>query len=152
MDEDWEKIEFRDVDFSFQNYPVLKGLNILISKGKSIAIIGRSGIGKSTLLDLLLRFYDPQSGAIFIDKKDIRSKQISQYRRLFAFVSQDPILFNGTVEENVDFGRDLGIGINEKALERANTIDFLKRRKHYLSEEVGDNGSHFSMDSAKESL
>ena len=99
-------IEYRNVTFAYNSEPVLKHINLVIEKGKTLAIVGKSGSGKSTLVDLLPRFIDPQEGSILINGKDIRSYRIADLRNLLGIVSQQSILFNDTFFNNIAFGFD----------------------------------------------
>jgi ATP-binding cassette subfamily B protein/subfamily B ATP-binding cassette protein MsbA len=89
-----ETIAYRDVSFRYKTDFVLKGISLMVKKGRMIALVGHSGSGKSTLADLLPRLYDVTSGQILIDGVDIRDYKISDLRNLMGIVSQDPILFN----------------------------------------------------------
>ena len=96
------EIEFRDVWFSYKpGHPVLKGISFRIAPGEKLAIVGATGAGKSTIISLLSRFYDTQSGQILIDGVDIRSMSLDRLRQTITTVLQDPFLFSGTVEENI---------------------------------------------------
>ncbi len=96
------EIEFRDVWFSYKpGHPVLKGISFRIAPGEKLAIVGATGAGKSTIINLLSRFYDVQSGQILIDGVDIRSMSLDRLRQTITTVLQDPFLFSGTVEENI---------------------------------------------------
>ena len=102
-------IEFRDVHFRYPTrpeQPVLRGLNLTVKPGQYVALVGASGCGKSTTIALMERFYDPLSGGVFVDGKDISSLNINDYRGFLALVSQEPTLYQGTVRENVLLGAD----------------------------------------------
>ncbi|HLF64702.1 MAG TPA: ABC transporter transmembrane domain-containing protein [Saprospiraceae bacterium] len=101
-------IEFRDVHFEYPSrpdIPVLRGVNMLISEGTKIALVGQSGAGKSTIAALLLRYYNVTSGNIFIDDIDIREIEISAYRHSIGLVPQEVLLFGGTIRENILYGK-----------------------------------------------
>ncbi|TMW66361.1 hypothetical protein Poli38472_004126 [Pythium oligandrum] len=99
-------IEFRDVEFAYRpEFPILKGASFKVEAGKTVAIVGTSGSGKSTVLRLLYRFYDPQSGSILIDGKDIRELDANDVRKAIAIVPQDTVLFNDTIFYNINYGR-----------------------------------------------
>jgi len=102
-----ENIEFRDVSFTYPGvrYDVLKDISLSIRKGDITALVGRSGVGKTTLVDLLPRFHDPSRGSIFIDDIDISEATLKSLRNQIGVVSQDVILFNDTVKNNIAFGR-----------------------------------------------
>ena len=99
-------IEFKNVHFAYDgDEPVLQDLSLRVHPGQRVALVGRSGAGKSTIINLLFRFYDPQAGAILIDNHDIRDIRLRNLRKHLGLVSQDTILFNATVSENIRYGR-----------------------------------------------
>ncbi|MCD6352695.1 MAG: ABC transporter ATP-binding protein [Proteobacteria bacterium] len=99
------KIEFRNISFSYEGYfPVLKNINLMINPGDSVAIVGRVGSGKTTILNLLFRLYEVKEGSIFIDGQDIQSIPLEKLRRNIGFVPQDTFLFSDTIKENIRFG------------------------------------------------
>ncbi|MFW6287570.1 MAG: ABC transporter ATP-binding protein [bacterium] len=139
-------VEFRDVSFGYEgDEDVLKDINLKIKPGEKIALVGASGAGKSTLVNLLPRFYDVSSGEILIDGKDIRDIQIKSLRQNIGMVLQDPILFSGTLKENILYGRpsasDKDIVAAAKA---ANAYDFIKELPKGFSTEVGERGTRLS--------
>ena len=101
-----DSIEFRSVWYAYNDEPVLKDINLRIKKGQTVAVVGKSGAGKSTMADLMPRFIDPDQGAIMIDGVDIRDLKIANLRDLMGIVSQQPILFNTSFTENIAFGID----------------------------------------------
>jgi len=101
-----DRIVLRNVAFGYDTEIVLDGVNLEICKGEVVALVGPSGFGKSTLADLVLRFYDPTRGTITIDGRDLRSLRQDSYRRLFGVVPQEPLLFNATIRENIAYGRN----------------------------------------------
>jgi ABC-type multidrug transport system fused ATPase/permease subunit len=104
-----DKIEFKNVSFSYRKDDmvyVLKDINLTIPKGKTIALVGQSGSGKTTLADMLPRYYDPNNGEIFIDGNNLKSLKIKDLRQLLGVVTQESILFNDSVLNNIAFGLD----------------------------------------------
>ena len=124
-------IEFRDVHFRYPTrpeQPVLRGLNLTVKPGQYVALVGASGCGKSTTIALMERFYDPLSGGVFVDGKEISSLNINDYRGFLAFVSQEPTLYQGTIRENVLLGADRDDVPEEaivQACKDANIYDFI---------------------------
>lgn len=102
-----DSIEFKNLTFRYPGTDriILDGINLKIKKGEVVAIVGRSGVGKTTIIDLIPRFYDPQEGAVLIDGIDLRRVRLSSLRRLIGIVSQEIILFNDTVKNNIRFAR-----------------------------------------------
>ena len=97
-------LEFKDIEFSYDQEIVLKDINLSIKKDEITAIVGKSGSGKSTLIDLILRFYDPSKGKVFLDGVDLKSFNLESYRNLFGVVFQDVSLLNDTIENNILYG------------------------------------------------
>ena len=111
------RIEFRNVTFSYaNNVEVLHGINLIAEPGETIAIVGPTGAGKSTITNLVCRFYEVSSGAVLIDGRDIRDITASSLHRHMGYVSQDPILFPGTIAENIAYGAD---DVTHEAIEAA---------------------------------
>ena len=100
-----ETIEFDDVNFSYSNQPVLQNISFSIQKGKTVALLGPSGVGKSTIADLIPRFYDVKAGQVLIDGKDVRQFTMESLRSHMSFVTQEIILFNDTVFNNIALGK-----------------------------------------------
>jgi ATP-binding cassette, subfamily B, bacterial MsbA len=140
-----DSIEFRDVWFSYDSEPVLKDINLTIRKGQTIALVGKSGAGKSTMADLLPRFMDPGKGSIYIDGVDIKTIKIRDLRHLMGIVSQQPILFNTSFRENIAFGVD-GVGQDkvEQAATIANAHEFILDTEKGYENLVGEAGSKLS--------
>lgn len=139
------KIVYDHVNFSYGEEPVLEDINLEVTKGKMIALVGPSGAGKSTLADLLPRFYDVQSGTITIDGKDIREVKIRDLRNLMGIVSQEPILFNDTILNNIAFGKE-GVTEDEivEAARIANAHDFIERMPDGYRSYAGERGQRLS--------
>ena len=140
-----DRIVLEHVDFSYRDgTPVLRDINLTIQRGETVAIVGPSGAGKTTLVDLILRFYDPTAGRVTYDGADIRDFSQRSYRRNFGVVPQDPFLFNMTVRENVVFSRkEDAVGV-ERALRVAHALEFVERLPHVLETVVGDRGTQLS--------
>ncbi|MDX5437995.1 MAG: ABC transporter ATP-binding protein/permease, partial [Pontibacter sp.] len=139
------EIEFKDVAFAYGNKPVLQGINFHIQKGKTVALVGPSGGGKSTLADLLPRFYDPTSGAILIDGHDIRDYTVESVRAQIGVVTQESILFNDTIFNNIAFNKT---GATEEeviaAAKIANAHEFIVNAENGYQTMIGDRGSKLS--------
>lgn len=120
-------IEFRDVRFSYNSEtPVLSGITFKMSPGEVVAVVGKTGAGKSTIADLIPRFYDPDSGSILIDGHDLRNVQIESLRKQIGIVPQETILFGGTIRENITLGNpDATDEMIVKAAEAANAHEFI---------------------------
>ena len=134
-------IELNDVTFAYQEMEVLKNINLQIKKGDIIALVGPSGAGKSTLVDLLPRFYDVTQGSIAIDGINIKKYDIDQLRSLFSIVSQDIVLFNDTVYNNITFGlKDVPEEAVMEAVRTANAENFIQSLPNGLQTNIGDRG------------
>jgi subfamily B ATP-binding cassette protein MsbA len=139
------EICFRNVHFAYESHPVLQGISFSLQKGKMLALVGPSGGGKSTILDLLVRFYDPDAGQILIDGIDHKDIRISDLRHLFGMVNQDTILFNDTIFNNIAFGKeDASIEMVEKAAKIANAHDFIVKSENGYQTKIGDRGTKLS--------
>ncbi|MCS6819894.1 MAG: ABC transporter ATP-binding protein/permease, partial [Chitinophagales bacterium] len=143
-----KEIEFRDVSFSYgknDDKETLRQINLRISKGKIIALVGQSGAGKSTLVDLLPRFYDPQRGEILIDGINIKKITLQSLRSLFGIVSQEAILFNDTVYNNIAFGcADATMDKVVAAAKAANAHDFIMQLENGYNTNIGERGNKLS--------
>lgn len=136
-----DSIVLQNLSFAYGDKPVLENLNLEIRKGQTVALIGQSGAGKTTIADILERFYDPTSGAVLLDGVDIRSYDIHQYRSLFALVSQDVVLFNDTIYNNIVLGRaDVSEEDVWEAARVANILDFIQTLPDGLQHNIGDRG------------
>jgi len=136
------RICFRDVWFAYKDKSwVLKGLDFEIEKGQKVAVVGSTGAGKSTLADLVMRFYDPQKGCILIDGTDLRQLDLKTYRRQIGVVPQDPVLMKGTLAYNIGYGFE---GVTDadmvKAAEIAGILDFIRGLPDGFDTEVGERG------------
>jgi subfamily B ATP-binding cassette protein MsbA len=140
-----QAIEWHNVSFSYGERMVLQNINLRLEKGKSLALVGPSGSGKSTLADLLPRFYDPVQGYISIDGIDIRRIELRSLRNLFGIVTQEPILFNDTVFNNIAFGMPQATMEDvQKAARIANAHDFIMQLENGYDTMLGDGGSRLS--------
>jgi ABC-type multidrug transport system fused ATPase/permease subunit len=140
-------VEFRDVGFAYgADRPVFSGLSFTVKPGETLAIVGTSGVGKTTLLSLILRFYDPTSGAILLDSVDIRTLQLQSLREQISIVLQDPILLGSTIQENIAYGR-LTASFEEivAASKAAGAHDFIMRFPDGYHSEVGERGVRLSV-------
>ncbi len=138
-------IEYKDVHFSYGKDEVLKGIDLRIPKGNFVALVGESGGGKSTMADLLPRFYEVGEGCVRIDGIDIRDYNIGSLRRLMGVVSQDTILFNDTIFNNIAFG--MKNASEEKVIEAAkiaNAHDFIMEMEQGYNTRIGDRGMNLS--------
>jgi len=138
-------IEYRNVRFKYIEEEVLKNVSLTIEKGKTIALVGQSGSGKSTFVDLLPRFWDIQSGNILVDGIDIRDYKIADLRGLMGNVNQDPILFNDTFFNNISFGVETAtIDQVMAAAKVANAHDFIAASPDGYQTNIGDRGGKLS--------
>ncbi|KFO71118.1 Multidrug resistance protein 1, partial [Cuculus canorus] len=142
------EIEFRNIHFSYPSRPdvkILKGLNLKVQTGKTIALVGASGCGKSTTVQLLQRFYDPVEGEIVLDGRDIRTLNVKWLRENIGIVSQEPVLFATTIAENIRYGReDISDTEIEQAAKEANAFDFISRLPDKFNTVVGERGAQLS--------
>lgn len=139
------EIVYNNVSFAYKETPILKGLTTTIPKGKTIALVGESGAGKSTFADLIPRFYDVVGGSITIDGVDIRDIKVRDLRTLISIVSQEAILFNDSVLNNITLGSDV-IDL-EKAMDAAkiaNAHEFIIKLEKGYDTEIGDRGMRLS--------
>ena len=135
------EISFKGVSFRYEEDIVLESIDLEIPKGKITALVGPSGAGKSTLTDLLLRFYDPSQGRIAVDGQDLKELDLSSYRRLFGVVSQESLLFNASVAENIAYpGLDVSPQEVEEAAKVANAHEFIQGMPQGYDSYIGDRG------------
>lgn len=138
-------IEFKNVTFSYDDKVILNNINLTIPKGKTIALVGSSGAGKSTLADLIPRFHDVTSGAILIDGINIKEYSLHSVRSLISVVTQEPILFNDTIANNIALGmQDATIEQVTAAASVANAHTFIQQKEHGYATNIGDRGSKLS--------
>jgi len=135
------KIEFRNVSFAYGNESVLDGVTLTAEGGKTTALVGPSGAGKSTVISLIPRFYDPKEGEILIDGQDIAHITKRSLRQQLAYVSQQPYLFEGTIRDNIRYGRPEATDEDiEKAARLAYAHDFIVAQSQGYDTPVGENG------------
>jgi len=140
-----EKIDIDNISFKYNDDLVLKNFSISVPKGKTIALVGQSGSGKSTIANLLTRFYDVNKGSIKIDGNDIKSVTKKSLRNLMGLVTQDSILFNDTIKNNILIGKpDATENEILEALKIANAWEFVKDLPEGINTNVGDAGNNFS--------
>ncbi|MCH5306312.1 MAG: ABC transporter ATP-binding protein [Rikenella sp.] len=140
-----EGIEFCGVSFAYADRPVLEEITFSIPKGQTVALVGPSGGGKSTLADLIPRFYDPTGGAVRVDGVDLRDYRIESVRAHLGIVAQETVLFNDTIEENIRMGNDTAT--QEEVIEAArvaNAYDFIMATEHGFRTNIGDRGMKLS--------
>jgi subfamily B ATP-binding cassette protein MsbA len=140
-----DSIEFKNVYFKYKDEWVIENLNLKIKKGQTVALVGPSGSGKSTLTDLIPRFYDPIDGQILIDGIDLRDYKILELRSLMAIVTQESILFNDTMANNISFANK---NISDKQIEEAariaNAHSFIAETELGYQTNIGDRGNKLS--------
>ncbi len=139
------QIEFRNVSFRYADQWILKDINLVIPKGKTIAIVGQSGSGKSTMVDLIPRYYDVQEGEVLIDGINVKDLGIFDLRQLIGNVNQEAILFNDTFRNNISFGVDNATDEQiAEAAKIANAYDFIMQSEHQFETNIGDRGGRLS--------
>lgn len=141
------KIEFENIVFEYEKgRPALKNINLSVKEGQSIALVGHTGSGKSTIINLLCRFYDPVQGRVVIDGQDIRDVTIRSLRSQVGIVLQDTFIFSGTIRDNIRFGRlDATDAEVEMAAKAVNAHDFIKQLPNGYETEVQERGNVLSM-------
>jgi len=153
LDHPLGEIEFRNVWFSYRNTAepadedwVLRDVSFRVEPGQTFAIVGHTGAGKTTLISLLLRFYDVQRGQILLDGKDIRTIDLQDLRRQFGIVLQDPFLFTGTIETNIRLGTpNIDRGTVERAVDEIGLGDFVRSLPEGVASSVNERGSTLSV-------
>lgn len=140
------KVEYRHVSFAYKpGEPVIKDISLLALPGEAIALVGASGAGKTTFVNLLPRFYDPESGQIFIDDVDIRDVTLHSLRRQIGIVPQETIMFSGTIAQNIAFGQDdFKMSAVEQAAKIANAHQFISQLPEGYQTWVGERGVNLS--------
>lgn len=140
-----DKIEFRNVSFAYDDAVILDNINLIVEKGKTIALVGSSGAGKSTLADLVPRFHDVTGGEVLIDGVNIKDYSLQSIRSLMSIVTQEPILFNDTIANNIKLGKP--DAIDEEIMHAANVAnahDFIVQKETGYQTNIGDRGSKLS--------
>ncbi|MFM8592062.1 MAG: ABC transporter ATP-binding protein [Sphingomonadales bacterium] len=138
-------IEFKNVEFSYGDTLILDKIDLVIPKGKTIALVGASGSGKSTLADLVPRFHDVTAGEVLLDGINIKKYSLSSLRRLMSIVTQEPIVFNDSIAANIALGRPTATADEiEKAARIANAHAFIVAKEEGYQTNVGDRGSKLS--------
>jgi len=139
------KLEFKDIQFRYEeNRPILQGINFTVEPGEKVAIIGQNGSGKSTILNLLLRFYQPNGGQILADGIDVNLISLEEYRGLFSVVSQEPYLFLGDILENTDLAGEATKEQLEAALQASGVASYITRMPEGEKTQIGRNGAKLS--------
>ena len=137
------EICFDNVSFSYDNEkPSLANINLTIKKGETIALVGSTGSGKTTMVNLLTRFYNPSSGKILIDGQDIVSYELESYRSNFSYVDQNVRLFNDTISGNIAFGQkeSMSIDLIRNAAKVSNSIEFIEKLDKTFDSDIGEDG------------
>lgn len=138
-------IEFKNVGFAYDREPVLTGINLRIEKGRTIALVGSSGGGKSTLADLIPRFYDPTEGEVLIDGHSLKEYELESLRKHIGVVTQESILFNDTIFNNIAFGMENAREEDViQAAKVANAHEFIIQTEHGYQTTIGERGSRLS--------
>ena len=140
------KIEFQNVDFEYvKGAPVLRNFSLTVKPGEKLAIVGETGAGKTSIISILSRFYDFQNGKILVDGIDIRDIKLKSYRSHLGIVLQTPFLFNGTIDENITYGRrDASPEDFQATLEISRVNEILEYVKDGLQTQVGEGGGLLS--------
>jgi subfamily B ATP-binding cassette protein MsbA len=139
------QVELKNISFAYETEPVLENINLAVKPGEMIALVGRTGSGKSTLVNLLPRFFDPRSGQVLIDGIDLRDVTVESLRRQIAIVPQEIALFRGTIRENLAYGRpEASEAEIVAAAKAANAYNFIAELPNGLDSEVGERGAKLS--------
>ncbi|XP_057195494.1 ATP-dependent translocase ABCB1 [Triplophysa rosa] len=141
-------IEFKNIHFNYpsrKDVKILQGMSLKVPHGKTLALVGASGCGKSTTIQLLQRFYDPDSGEVTLDGHNIHSLNVSWLRENMGIVSQEPVLFGTTIAENIRYGREDATDEDiDRAIREANAYDFISKLPDKLNTMVGERGAQLS--------
>ena len=141
-------MEFKDISFLYPTRPdvkILDGFNLNIEVGKTYALVGPSGCGKSTVIQLLQRFYDPSTGEVLVGGKDVRTLNVKWLRQHIGVVSQEPVLFDTTIAENILYGKEDATQEEvKKAAANANAHDFISKLPDGYNTMVGERGTQLS--------
>ncbi len=140
-----DKIEFKNVSFGYEDVTILKNINLTVRKGTTVAFVGSSGAGKSTLADLVPRFHDITSGELLVDGKSIKDYSLKSLRNLMGIVTQEPILFNDTIQNNITLGVEK-VDKNDviSAAKTANAYNFIQQKENGFDTNIGDRGNKLS--------
>jgi ATP-binding cassette subfamily B protein/subfamily B ATP-binding cassette protein MsbA len=140
------EIQFENVEFEYrEGMPVVRDFNVIVPGGSVVALVGRSGAGKTTVTDLVARFHDPTRGRILLNGRDIREFRLSSYRDLLAIVQQDVFLFDGSARENIAYGRKEATAAEvEDAARRANAHEFIEKLPQGYETTIGERGVKLS--------
>jgi ATP-binding cassette subfamily B protein/subfamily B ATP-binding cassette protein MsbA len=141
-----EQVRLDDVSFEYrEGLPVVKHVDVEVAGGTVVALVGRSGAGKTTITDLIARFHDPTSGRILVNGTDIRDFRLASYRGLLAIVQQEVFLFDGSVRDNIAYGRiDSTDADIEDAARRANAHEFIEKLPEGYETTIGERGVKLS--------
>jgi ATP-binding cassette, subfamily B, bacterial MsbA len=138
-------IELKNVSFSYDGVDVLKSINLKVEKGKTVALVGSSGAGKSTLADLIPRFHDVTCGELLIDGVNIKDYSLKSVREQISIVTQEPILFNDSISNNIRLGKQTASQNEiEEAAKVANAYNFITKKEKSFNTNIGDRGSKLS--------
>jgi ATP-binding cassette, subfamily B, bacterial len=140
------ELRFENVQFEYrEGRPVVRDFNVVVPSGSVVALVGRSGAGKTTVTDLVARFHDPTQGRILLNGTDIRDLRLATYRDLLAIVQQDVFLFDGSVRDNIAYGRQKATAAEvEDAARRANAHEFIVRLPQQYDTFIGERGVKLS--------
>ena len=140
------EVEFIDVCFSYvEDKPLIENLNLKVNPGEKIAIVGPTGGGKTTIVNILMRFYDPKSGKVLVDKRDITTMNRSDVRRIFGMVLQDTMLFSGSVYDNIAYGKE-GATYDEvmEAARKAHIDSFIDALPNGYDTQINEDSTNIS--------